>query len=75
MTAVLRRHPALVPGLLFAGFLLLAPTFAARGTLNDLWNVAIWTVVGLFVATRRFRAEPAQQDAGPRRRVLRRAAA
>ena len=27
MMAVLRRHPALVPGLLFAGFLLLAPTF------------------------------------------------
>jgi len=42
---------------------------------NDLWNVAIWTAAGLFVATRRFRAEPAQQDAGPRRRVLRRAAA
>ena len=42
---------------------------------SDLWSMAIWTVVGLFVATRRFRAEPAQQDAGPRRRVLRRAAA
>jgi ABC-2 type transport system permease protein len=40
---------------------------------SDLWNVAIWTAAGLFVATRRFRAEPAQQDAGPRRRGLRRA--
>ena len=42
---------------------------------NDLWNVAIWTAVGLFVATRRFRAEPAQQDATAGAGVLRRAAA
>jgi branched-chain amino acid transport system permease protein len=42
---VLRRHPALVPGLLFAGFLLLAPLFAERGTLNDLWNMAFFVVL------------------------------
>jgi ABC-2 type transport system permease protein len=33
---------------------------------DDLWSIAAWTAVGLFVATRRFRAEPAAQDAGPR---------
>ena len=44
-------------------------------TRDDLLAIAIWTAVGLFVAVRRFRFEPGQQDAGPRRRVLRRAAA
>jgi ABC-2 type transport system permease protein len=33
---------------------------------DDLWSIAAWTAVGLFVASRRFRAEPAAQDAGPR---------
>ena len=42
---------------------------------NDLWAMAVWTAIGLFVATRRFRAEPGVPDAGPRRRGLRRAAA
>ena len=42
---VLRRHPALLPGLLFAAFLLLAPVFAERGTLNDLWNMAFFVVL------------------------------
>ena len=42
---LLRRHPALVPGLLFAAFLLLAPMFAERGTLNDLWNMAFFVVL------------------------------
>jgi ABC-2 type transport system permease protein len=42
---------------------------------NDLWSIAVWTAIGLFVATRRFRAEPAVADAGPRRRGPRRAAA
>ena len=42
---------------------------------HDLWSVAVWTVVGLFVATRRFRAEPGTPEQGPRRRSLRRAAA
>jgi ABC-2 type transport system permease protein len=42
---------------------------------NDLWSIAVWTVLGLFVATRRFSAEPSVQDAGPRRRGLRRAPA
>ncbi|HZJ53028.1 MAG TPA: branched-chain amino acid ABC transporter permease [Myxococcaceae bacterium] len=45
MTALLRRHPALVPGVLFAAFLLLAPGFAERGTLNDLWNMAFFVVL------------------------------
>ena len=31
---LLRRHPALVPGLLFSAALLVAPAIAARGTLN-----------------------------------------
>jgi ABC-2 type transport system permease protein len=35
---------------------------------DDLFSIAIWTAVGLFVATRRFRAEPAAQDRGGRRR-------
>jgi len=42
---VLRRHPALVPGLLFASALLLAPALAERGTLNDLWNMAFFVVL------------------------------
>ena len=42
---VLRRHPALVPGLLFAAVLLLAPAIAQRGTLNDLWNMAFFVVL------------------------------
>ena len=42
---------------------------------RDLWSIALWTVVGLFVATRRFRAEPAVAEVGPRRRGLRRAPA
>jgi branched-chain amino acid transport system permease protein len=45
MTALLRRHPALVPGVLFAAFLLLAPAFAERGMLNDLWNMAFFVVL------------------------------
>ncbi|HZW89445.1 MAG TPA: branched-chain amino acid ABC transporter permease [Myxococcaceae bacterium] len=45
MTAVLRRHPALVPGLVFAAFLLLAPVFAERGTQNDFWNMAFFVVL------------------------------
>lgn len=51
----LRRHPALPAGLLFAAALLLAPAFAERGTLNDLWNVAFaivlasaWNLLGGF---------------------------
>ena len=53
--ALLRRHPALPAGLVFAAALLLAPTFAERGTLNDLWNVAFavvlasaWNLLGGF---------------------------
>jgi ABC-2 type transport system permease protein len=42
---------------------------------NDLWSLVAWTAVGLFVATRRFRAEPGTQDAGPRWRGLRRVTA
>jgi len=42
---------------------------------HDLWSIAVWTVIGVFVATRRFRAEPAVAEAGPRRPRLRRAAA
>ena len=45
MTGLLRRHPALVPGMLFAAFLLLAPVFAQRGMLNDLWNMAFFVVL------------------------------
>ncbi len=45
MTALLRRHPALVPGLLFSAVLLLAPMFAERGTQNDLWNMAFFVVL------------------------------
>ena len=41
----LRRHPALPLGLVFAGVLLLAPAFAERGTLNDLWNMAFFVVL------------------------------
>jgi ABC-2 type transport system permease protein len=42
---------------------------------DDLWSIAVWTAVGLFVATRRFRAEPAVPDASPRRRLLGRVSA
>jgi ABC-2 type transport system permease protein len=42
---------------------------------DDLWSMAVWAAIGLFVATRRFRAESAVAEAGPRRRGLRRAAA
>lgn len=42
---LLRRHPALVPGLLFSAALLVAPAIAARGTLNDLWNMAFFVVL------------------------------
>jgi ABC-2 type transport system permease protein len=42
---------------------------------HDLWAMAVWTAVGLFVATRRFHTEPAVAEAGLRRRGLRRAAA
>jgi ABC-2 type transport system permease protein len=42
---------------------------------NDLWAMAVWAGIGLFVATRRFRAEPAVAETGPRRRGLRRASA
>lgn len=45
MTGLLRRHPALVPGVLFAAFLLLAPVLAQRGMLNDLWNMAFFVVL------------------------------
>jgi branched-chain amino acid transport system permease protein len=45
MMALLRRHPALVPGLLFAALLLLAPAFAERGMQNDLWNMAFFVVL------------------------------
>jgi len=45
MTALLRRHPALLPGLVFSAVLLLAPTFAERGTQNDLWNMAFFVVL------------------------------
>jgi ABC-2 type transport system permease protein len=38
---------------------------------TDLWSIAVWTAVGLFVATRRFRAEPSVQDASPRRGLRR----
>jgi ABC-2 type transport system permease protein len=39
---------------------------------NDLWSMAVWTAVGLFVATRRFRTEPGAPDEDRRRRGLRR---
>jgi ABC-2 type transport system permease protein len=40
---------------------------------DDLWSMAVWTAVGLFVATRRFRAEPgAPDERSGRRRGLRR---
>jgi ABC-2 type transport system permease protein len=42
---------------------------------DDLWSIAAWTAIGLFVATRRFRAEPGAPDQGPRRRSVRRAVA
>jgi branched-chain amino acid transport system permease protein len=42
---LLRRHPALPLGLFFAAGLLLAPVFAERGTLNDLWNMAFFVVL------------------------------
>jgi ABC-2 type transport system permease protein len=42
---------------------------------DDLWSIAVWAAIGLFVATRRFRAEPATPDQRPRRRTLRRAGA
>ncbi len=45
MMPLLRRHPALPLGLLFAAGLLLAPSFAERGTLNDLWNMAFYVVL------------------------------
>jgi len=45
MTALLRRHPALLPGLVFAALLLLAPVLADRGTQNDLWNMAFFVVL------------------------------
>ena len=45
MTGLLRRHPALLAGVLFAAFLLLAPLFAQRGMLNDLWNMAFFVVL------------------------------
>jgi ABC-2 type transport system permease protein len=41
---------------------------------NDLWSLVVWTAIGLFVATRRFRAEPGVQDSGARsllRRIAR----
>ena len=41
----LRRHPALVLGLVFGAFLLAAPAVAERGTLNDLWNMAFFVVL------------------------------
>ena len=37
---------------------------------DDLWSMAVWTAVGLFVATRRFRAEPGDERVR-RRRLLR----
>jgi hypothetical protein len=38
---------------------------------DDLFSIALWTAVGLFVATRRFRAEPGlQEQGGSRRRAL-----
>ncbi|HVP61064.1 MAG TPA: branched-chain amino acid ABC transporter permease [Myxococcaceae bacterium] len=40
-----RRHPVLPLGLLFAAGLVLAPLFAPRGTLNDLWNMAFYVVL------------------------------
>ena len=33
---------------------------------DDLWSLVVWTAIGLFVATRRFHAEPGAQDAGAR---------
>jgi len=45
LRALLRRHPALPAGLLFAAGLLLAPLLAERGTLNDLWNMAFYVVL------------------------------
>jgi ABC-2 type transport system permease protein len=38
---------------------------------NDLWAIVVWTALGLFVATRRFRAEPGVQNAAPRRGLRR----
>jgi ABC-2 type transport system permease protein len=39
---------------------------------DDLFSIAVWTAVGLFVATRRFRAEPGVREEGRRRpRLLR----
>jgi ABC-2 type transport system permease protein len=38
---------------------------------NDLLAIVVWTALGLFVATRRFRAEPSVQDAAPRRGLRR----
>jgi ABC-2 type transport system permease protein len=38
---------------------------------DDLWSLVVWTAVGLFVATRRFRAEPSAQDRAPRRGLRR----
>ena len=42
---------------------------------GDLRAMVVWTAVGLFVATRRFRTEALAENAGPRRPRLRRAAA
>ncbi|HTS79580.1 MAG TPA: branched-chain amino acid ABC transporter permease [Myxococcaceae bacterium] len=41
----LRRHLALVLGLVFGACLLVAPAVAERGTLNDLWNMAFFVVL------------------------------
>ena len=42
---------------------------------DDLWSMAVWAAIGLFVATRRLRAEAVVQNEAPRRRGLRRATA
>jgi ABC-2 type transport system permease protein len=46
------------------------PGAGAAWSPDDLWAIAVWTVVGAFIAGRRFRFEP---GSGERRGVLRRA--
>jgi ABC-2 type transport system permease protein len=42
---------------------------------HDLWSIAVWGVIGLLVATRRFQAEPGTAGDGGRRRRPRRISA
>lgn len=54
----------------------LSPGVAGGGwSPDDLWSIAVWTAIGLLVATQRFRAEPGAPDRGRRSGGPRRALA